>query len=212
MRISLAQFSLQYIWGLLFGTTSAGLSIAVFLIMIRISILSIGVITNIFELTLLLLAASAALIVLASAVSFSTAIIRATLYSNWKITRTNFLLAKLQNAIHVNLVPDYNDQSKDNYESMTRAVTFLTYLRDTEILYDGTLATLDFSRAVLRNADLRNASLRYANLTEADLRDADLTGADLSRAVFKGANLTGATLTYTKLPPRIDYYWKDAIP
>jgi uncharacterized protein YjbI with pentapeptide repeats len=58
----------------------------------------------------------------------------------------------------------------------------------------GILATLDLTRADLRQADLTELDLSQARLTEADLASATLDGAALRGASLEGADLFKATL------------------
>lgn len=65
-------------------------------------------------------------------------------------------------------------------------------------------ATIDLSRAILKDADLRGVNLRDANLRGADLegadlREANLTGANLKEANTKGAKLTGASYAFAAM-------------
>jgi hypothetical protein len=59
--------------------------------------------------------------------------------------------------------------------------------------------TLDFSRAVLRQADLGGAHLKGAELIEAHLEDADLPRVHLEDAFLNGAHLENADLTRAHL-------------
>lgn len=59
---------------------------------------------------------------------------------------------------------------------------------------DGSLVGLDFSQAVLTNANLIDANLQAANLFDANLQNAFLMNANLQNAFLIGANLQGTHL------------------